>query len=210
MKMIPLEDPPKTVGRPRSATARQAIITAAIDLLASGGPATATISAIAARAGVGKSTIYRWWPGRGALLIEALARGTVDTLAVPTGTTTRAALLMHLRGLIAVLADERLGALIAALTAEAQETPATAEAFRETWLRPRREVAIAILRAGIERGDLRSDLDVGLGVDQLFAPLYHRLLYRYAPIDADIAETAVDLFLRGTGTGERAGEDRRP
>ncbi|WP_291760986.1 TetR-like C-terminal domain-containing protein [Bifidobacterium sp.] len=166
-------------GRPRSESSRRAILDAVAALVTTVTPAQITIAAIAARAGTGKSTIYRWWTSRAELLFDALARITVPTLDFPDEADTATALATQLEALQRLFADPYLGRLIIALTVEAQENPATAQSLRRLWLAPRRDSAARILRRGIARGEIRPDIDIEIAIDQLFAPLYHRALYYY-------------------------------
>ncbi|MCI1746882.1 MAG: TetR/AcrR family transcriptional regulator [Acidipropionibacterium sp.] len=184
-------------GRPRSEASRRAILDAVSELVATTTPASLRIADIAQRAGVGKATIYRWWDSRAELLLEALRESTVSTLAVPDDATTEQALALQLSALQALLADPQLGGLLIALTVEAQDNAETAADLRRIWLSPRRQSAADLLRRGIERGELRGDLDIEIAVDQLFAPLYHRAIYRYAEADDNDAARLVHAFLHG-------------
>lgn len=184
-------------GRPRSEASRRAVLEAVSELVATRTPARLRIADIAQRAGVGKATIYRWWDSRAELLLEVLRESTVSTLAVPDDATTEEALAIQLQALQALLADPQLGGLLIALTVEAQNNAETAAALRRIWLAPRRQSAADLLRRGIERGELRSDLDIDIAVDQLFAPPYHRAIYRYTGTDDNDAARLVGVFLRG-------------
>jgi AcrR family transcriptional regulator len=186
-------------GRPRSESCRTAILAAAGELMISGGLAAATMEAIAARAGVSKATIYKWWPSRGAVALDGLLSRVSDTLIVPEGMTARDALTGQIAALIAVFTDSVTGHLLRALVATAQSDPEIARALRERWLGPRRAVAAEIIRAGIDRGEIRADVDVATAVDQLFAPVYHRLLFGHAPLDVSLAATAVGNLCDGIG-----------
>jgi len=189
--------PTRGRGRPRSERARQAIVQAAGELLAEGGMPAATMEAIAARAGVSKATIYKWWPSRGAVMLEGLFELTRSTLDVPEGADLRAALKAHIGALEALLVDGVAGPLLRALLAEAGSDPAVAEALRERWLGPRRAIVAERLRAAIARGELRADTDIETAGDQLFAPVYYRLLFGHAPLDDALAGQLVDQLLDG-------------
>ncbi|GAB2663189.1 TetR/AcrR family transcriptional regulator [Gordonia jinhuaensis] len=184
-------------GRPRSEQARTAILAATAEVLADSEPGAVTIEAIATRAGVSKTTIYKWWPTRVELILDSLATTTHQTRQITPGLSTHDALVEHLQRLIDLLSDPATGGHVVALTAEALRSPSAAAALAEKWIGPRRETGAQIMRDGIARGDLRSDLDIDLALDELFAPSYYRATYRYAAVDDHSATEQVDAFLRG-------------
>jgi AcrR family transcriptional regulator len=192
---VAIESPPRA-GRPRSERARLAILEAAADRLVEDGLAGATMESVAARAGVSKVTIYKWWPSRGALAIDAYFHrySHMDTFE-DTGDLARdlcaqiTALVRAFRG--------RAGEVMAELIGQAQTDPLLGEVLRERWLAPRREAATAVLRRAMERGEIRSDLDLGVVLDQLYAPIYYRLAMGHAALDDDLAGRLVHGVLEG-------------
>ena len=184
-------------GRPRSEQARLAVLTAAGDLLLEGGLGAAHVEAIAARAGVSKATIYKWWPNRGAVVLDGFLERVRHSLVIPEGLGTVAALEFQIRELVALFADAAVASAIRAIASEAQSDPELARAVRERWLAPRRAVTAAVLSDGIANGDLRPDLDVELVMDQLYGPLYFRLLFGHAPLLDDLAPRLVRQLLDG-------------
>lgn len=184
-------------GRPRSERARQAILAAAGDLMLSGGLGAATMDAIAARAGVSKATIYKWWPSRGAVALDGFLDKVAGTLAIPDGLTAAEALTWQIDALVTLFLDTTAGPLMRALVAEAQSDPDIARSLRERWLAPRRAVSMAVLRAGVARGELRSGLDYEAVLDGLFAPVYQRLFFSHADLSADLAATLVGQAMAG-------------
>lgn len=184
-------------GRPRSERARLAILAAAGELMLEGGVTAASMEAIAERAGVSKATIYKWWPSRGAVALDGFLAQAQDTIAVPEGLSTRDALHFQLLALIRLFRDTPSGPLMRALVSQAECDAEIARAVRERWLAPRRAVAIQIVRDGVARGELRSDLDVDVVSDQLFAPVYHRLVFGHAPLDDGLADRVVDQAMVG-------------
>src|ERR1700690_2053729 len=187
------EAPPRP-GRPRSERARLAIMEAAADLLIEGGLAAATIEAIAARACVSKVTIYKWWSSRGAVAIDAYFHRYRLTVAFEdTGDVAR-----DLAVQIEALADAfrgRAGEVMAELIGEAQSDATLAEVLRDRWIQPRRELTAAVLQRGISRGQVRPDVDIEILMDQLYAPLYYRLIVRHQPLDKTLAPTLVRTLL---------------
>ena len=190
-------------GRPRSERARTAILAAAGELMLEGGMAATTMGAIAARAGVSKATIYKWWPSRGAVALDGFLNQVQDTVDVPDGASLAEAMRIQLRALVAVFRDTSAGPLMRALVAQAVAEPDVAEALREHWLGPRRAGAIAALRAGIASGELNAETDVAAAADQLFGPIYHRLFFGHDPLDDQLGDVLVEQLLRGIAAPNR-------
>jgi AcrR family transcriptional regulator len=183
-------------GRPRSERARLAIMEAAADLLIEGGLAAATIEAIAARAKVSKVTIYKWWPSRGAVAIDAyFHRYRLGITFEDTGDIAH-----DLTVQIQAMADAfrgRAGEVMAELIGQAQTDQCLAEVLRERWIQPRREMTRAVLRRAIDRGQIRPDVDIEILMDQLYGPLYYRLVIRHQPFGDTLAPALVGTILGG-------------
>jgi AcrR family transcriptional regulator len=161
-------------GRPRSPEAHAAILRAAVELAVEGGLRGLSMEAIAARAGVGKATIYRRWKNKEALFAEAISSIAVAPDVPDTGSVA---------GDFAVVSGAALGRMapeafrvIPRLLADAADEPELLEALHESVLRPRRVAIREILRRGVERGELRADLDVDLVSDMLIGPMIARVL----------------------------------
>jgi AcrR family transcriptional regulator len=189
--------PRRPRGRPRSEKARQAILAAAGDLMLSGGLPAATMDAIAAKAGVSKVTVYKWWPSRGALALDGFLDRVAGTLAIPPGLSAAEALTWQIDALIQIFRDTTAGPLMRALVAVAQTDPDIAGALRDQWLAPRRAVGLDTLRAGVERGEIQPGLDHEAIMDELFGPVYHRLFFGHAPLSPDLAATMVAHLMSG-------------
>ena len=186
----------KALGRPRSEAARQAILCAANSLLVRDGFENVTMEAIAATAGVSKATLYRWWPSKSAVLMEAFLAAAAPCGAAPDTGNVREDLRRWMRGLCQTFAG-RAGTIIAGIVAEAQGDPEAADIFRSHYLAPRRwEVKNALARAQA-RGQLRADTDLESVVDALFGPVYFRLLAGHASLTAEFADTLVETLLDG-------------
>jgi len=184
-------------GRPRSERARLAVLDAAADLLIEGGMAAATMEAIAARAGVSKATIYKWWPSRGHVALDSFFTRTKPTIAVEAGATLEETLIAQVGALAGLLRDPATASLMRETVAVAQTDPDIRSALDTRWLRPRRAVVEGVLRAAAERGEIRADVDFAAALDQLFGPLYYRLLFRHEPLEERLAETEVRQTLAG-------------
>ncbi|PRY17557.1 TetR-like C-terminal domain-containing protein [Kineococcus rhizosphaerae] len=183
------------MARPRSEQSRRAALGAAVDLVAEGGLAAATFSAVAARAGVSRVTLYKWWDSPAALVLDGLLAGTASSVEHDPALAVRDALAHQLHGLVALLTDDgRTGAALRAVTAQVAAEPGLRADLVEHWLGPRRAVAADLLRRGQRSGEVRAGVDVEAAVDVLFAPLYHRLLFGHGPVDDALVEHVLDLF----------------
>ena len=183
-------------GRPRSERADQAIIDAALSLFAESGPEGLCIERVAARAGVGKATIYRRWPGKEDLLLDAIA-ALKAALPEPAGRSVREDLVTLLGVLCQESADPRRAREFALLLGEGSKYPRLMERYVETVLEPRREVVRAVLRRGMATGELRPDLDVEAALFMLIGAVVARRGHEQQAIPAGYAERVVDELLRG-------------
>ena len=172
------------------------ILRAAADLVGRVGYANASIERIAAEASVGKQTIYRWWPNKGALAMESFLRVAQQQSPFPETCSPRADLRAHLHFFARSLRG-RAGRLLTGILAEAQKDPATREAFIRSYVAPRRQAARALLERGIARGEFRPGLDVEGVCDALYGFFYMRLLLAHAPMDDAAVDRIVDLVLNG-------------
>jgi AcrR family transcriptional regulator len=183
-------------GRPRSERAEQAIIEAALSLFAESGPDGLCIERVAARAGVGKATIYRRWPGKEDLLLDAIA-ALKARLPEPAGRSVREDLVTLLGVMCQESADPRRAREFALLLGEGAKYPRLMARYVETVLEPRREVVRAILRRGMATGELRPDLDVEAALFMLIGAVVARRGHEQQSIPAGYAERVVDEMLRG-------------
>jgi AcrR family transcriptional regulator len=168
-------------GRPRSENVRRAVLDAAADL-ALEGAAGVGIDAIAARAGVSRTTVYKWWSSAAAVLLEGLLERTHDTLESPAAATTREALGEYLGRLVTLVRDTPVGALLRGLTAASVGDPVVGHALVDGWLAPRRIAVVELLVEGTRRGEVREGLNYDCVIDALFAPIYYRLIYEHQPL----------------------------
>jgi AcrR family transcriptional regulator len=160
----------------RDEKARLAVLHAADDLLVERGFGGVTIEGIAARAGVAKQTIYRWWPSKVDILLDTLIDDASGQLAIPaTGSTIESAR-RYLRRLARFLTKEPAGRVLLALIGEAQHDPEVARTFRERYLAPQRRRERAMLGRGIRSGELAGGLDIDAVLDALCGPILYRAL----------------------------------
>ena len=194
-------------GRPRSEQARQAILRSTLKLLQDSSFPELTIEAIAAHAGVGKATVYRWWPNKGALLVDAFASSTEDKLHFPDTGSVYRDMSLQMKQVIAIFRSRR-GRIVAALLAGGQSDPELLEAFRERFLWPRRHEAYKTLRRGIERGELPANLDLDLVLDILYGAIYMRFLIRHDELSETYVREVCGLVLCGAaGNARQAGHN---
>src|SRR3954452_23516306 len=155
-------------GRPRSGRTRRAILDAAVDLVAEGGLAALSMSSIAARAGVSRVTLYKWWSSPGAIVLDGLLERYHAGIDHELRTPAKQAIAEQMAGLITVFTDgSHASAAIRAVTAGAAADPQLARDLSEHWPRPRRQVPADILRNGIRTGEVRAGLDVEAAIDML-------------------------------------------
>jgi AcrR family transcriptional regulator len=184
----------------RSERSRQAILTATRALVSEVGYSKVAIEAIAARAGVGKQTIYRWWPSKGAVIFDAflsLSGGTEgQDIALPDTGDIEADLKTVLRATAAEFADPEFEEPIRALNNEIIKDPDLAAQYREKLARPVDEAKKERLRSAQRAGQLAADADLDLVLEVLYAPLFQRWLHRSGPLTAEYADSLVDVVLR--------------
>jgi AcrR family transcriptional regulator len=200
----------------RSRHTRQAILAAALDLAAEVGYRKLSIEAIAARAGAGKQTIYRWWPSKGAVLFDALMalpEGPEDTgeHGSPADLPDTGDLAADLKLVLAATVDElnnpRYSEPMRALTVEILENVELAATYRERLDQPMREMKKRRLRAAQDAGQLDPDADLDVAVDLIWGPVRNRWLFREGPLTAAFTDALVDTALRGLGQASRRRTD---
>ncbi len=175
-------------GRRRSQRSHDAIVDATQELLVERGYRALTIEGVAARAGVGKQTIYRWWPSKAALALEAYLAGS-DTVPQPAARgSTLADIRALLHWLIDVLAQPIGGRVVAGLVADLQHDPDLAKGFHLEVVPARRSAMLTVLEHARDRGELRADADLELAVDTLHGAVFYRLLFSGEPLDAEFTE----------------------
>jgi len=197
-------------GRPRSERARQAILEAASELLLARGLSAVSMDAVAERAGVSKATIYRWWPTKETLALDALYTEWATAVPAPRDTgSLRGDLLSLLRPWARLAGSRPYGRVIAALLTEAQTDPAFAEEYRQRVVEPRRDQARAIFRRAIDRGEIDPGTKTEVALDLLYGALYHRLLHRHAALSDRFVRDVIDLALAGIqpAPGPQADQD---
>jgi AcrR family transcriptional regulator len=185
-------------GRPRSERCRQAILRAAGELLLEHGLSSISMDAIAEHGGTSKATIYRWWPSKELLAVDALLGDwePAQPDRYDTGSLT-GDLLALIRPWVRLLSSCAYGRVIAALLTRAQCDPEFAEEYRARLVQPRRDRAQIIFARAIDRGQIPADTDLEAALDLLFGPFYHRIMHGHAPLDDRFARAVVDYVVAG-------------
>jgi AcrR family transcriptional regulator len=158
------------------------------------GFAALTIERIAKEAGVGKPTIYRWWPSKGAIVFEALQQYAEQTLPLPTGPSLSVRLETYLQTLFAIL-NGWIGKIIRSLMAEAQHDPVFADLFRTQFIAVRRQPVLTLLHEGRAQGELAPDANIEILADLIYGAMWYRLLTEHAPLDDQFAHDIVQAVL---------------
>ncbi|GGO58556.1 TetR family transcriptional regulator [Streptomyces daqingensis] len=184
----------------RSERSRRAILDASMELVGEVGYNRLTIEAVAARAGVGKQTIYRWWPSKAAVLLEAFTTVVTDDeyeAGIPDTGDLEADLKQVLRATVDEFTDAAFEAPYRALAVAGAADAELSEQFLERLMAPGMEVYSRRLRSAQEAGQIAEDVDIGLAVEMLLGPFQQRWLQRTGNLTHEFTDALVDLALRG-------------
>jgi AcrR family transcriptional regulator len=184
-------------GRRPASEVRQAVLAAAGAMLLENGLRAITFENVAARAGVSKMTLYKWWPSPGALAFDAYFAATEQTLAFDDTGDLAHDLAKQMHAFLGFLTAPGRGPIIAELVGAAQSDADLAAALNERYTLPRRALAVDRLRAAQRDGQIRADADLESIVDQLWGACYHRLLLPARPLNTDFADTLIRNLLDG-------------
>ena len=192
---------PRAPGRPRSAEADRSILTAALERFIEDGYQGMSIEQVAAQAGVGKATIYRRWPSKEALITDAVGSFS-EELTVPDTGSTRGDMLALVHQIVHLASSSPSGRCFARMAGEMVSNPELAKVYKDKVIGHRRSVVRQVIALGIDREELRDDLDVDLVIDMLVGPLLYRaLIKRAAPAETKrLGSDLIDTLMRGIGT----------
>ncbi|KJE20925.1 transcriptional regulator, TetR family [Frankia torreyi] len=182
---------PARPGRRRSQESRLAILTAAIELAGEVGYAGLTIEGIAARSGAGKQTIYRWWPSKADVLLDALATKADLHVPIPDEGSYAADLRAFLAATFRLGRDRRVVDALRALMAHAQLDEEFQQRFRSAFLQRRRDALGIILDRARTRGDLPPIPSPGTAADLVFGVIWYRMLATSQPVDENLIDELV-------------------
>ena len=184
-------------GRPRSQEADQAILTATVELLADRGLSAMSIEEVATRAGVGKTTIYRRWPSKGLLALDAFVTSFREAQPPNDTGTLRGDLLAALRAWVRAVTQTPMGPMLTSLIAAAQHDPELRGAWRDRVLEPLRVQHRVMLDRAVERGEIPATVDPDVVLDLFFGAAEHRLLLGHLPMTDAFIDAVVDVILAG-------------
>ena len=187
----------KGPGRPRDEEVRKRILNSAAQLLEDLSFDDITVDAIAEASGAGKATIYRWWPNKAAVLIEAFRERIAREIPFPDSGDFRQDVRQLLKNFTDIIYRGRRGKVFRAFIAGAQADPEIAKAYRESWIAPRRAEARKLFERYIEAGVADASLDPDLAVEMVFSPLYYRLLTGWGEITPEYLDRLTDTALCG-------------
>ncbi|MDH3211576.1 MAG: TetR/AcrR family transcriptional regulator, partial [Myxococcales bacterium] len=183
-----------SAGRPRSEEAHKAILDATLELLVEVGFSALTVEGVATRAGVGKATIYRRWPSKLPLVVEAF-RQLPQLEEVDTGNLVDD-LKQMLQSYLQLFYTTPLAAVLPSLAGERAHDPQLSERF-DPVIQGRRQPLVRALERAVERGELSPDLDLDLAADLVVGPIAVRLFFTGAKLSPRMVGPMVDLALRG-------------
>jgi AcrR family transcriptional regulator len=183
-------------GRPRSEQSRTAVVRAAAELMHEVGLRAMSTEQIAARSGTSKATIYKWWPNKYAVAVEAFLSEMFAESADPDTGSAIADFRVVVRG-FAHFSNSATGRVFAQLVGEAQFDPLVKAELRDHLVEARRRVGRAIWDRGVARGELRADVDPEIAIDLVFGPAMYRLVTGHAPLDDAVADAIVDAAVSG-------------
>ena len=184
-------------GRPRSDESRAAILKAAYQILREGGFAEFTVEGVAARAGAGKATIYRWWKSKGTLAVEAFLVAVAPRMDAVAETESPLDDLRKQVHLAATIYRGRAGQLVRELIALGQADSETGKLLFSDFFEPRRKAAFITLRRAQTSGEVRRDVDLDVLADALWGPIFHRVLVTHTSIEKPFIDKLLDLVLAG-------------
>lgn len=186
----------KKKGRPRNAATEKAILTASYDLLLETGFGAVTVEKIAERAKVSKATIYKWWPNKAAVVMDGFLSAAMSRLPVPDTGSVIEDIVIQVTNLARFLTS-REGKVITELIAEGQFDSKLAEEYRLRYFNPRRLDSRHILERGVQRGELKQDVDPEICIDLIYGPLFYRLLVTGESLDEAFIKILVTYAFEG-------------
>jgi AcrR family transcriptional regulator len=183
-------------GRPRSEQSEEAILAATMQLLSEKPLRDISMEEIARKAGVGKATIYKWWPSKAFVALDAFLRKANRMMPTPDTGSVRRDILEQVRSLM-VFYNGPDGHVLGQFVAEAQSDKEFAALYRERFLKPRREATRVIFDRGVQRGEIDQNLNRELVLDLIYAPAVYRLMVGHAPLEDKLADEMVSILFGG-------------
>jgi AcrR family transcriptional regulator len=190
----------KTAPRGRAKRTERAILQATREVLIEVGVSGLTVEGVAARAGVAKTTVYRRWGSKEELALAVLLEVAEEIVAVPDLGNVRDELIAFVNGAVRILRETLMGRVMQGLVSDFATNAGLGQAFREQIVSMRLAEVRHLLERGIERGEVRPDVDVALVHELLFGPVNYRLLLTGGELDGQLAERIVDAVLPGVSS----------
>jgi AcrR family transcriptional regulator len=183
-------------GRPRCEEADKKILKATYELLIEVGFMALTIEGVAARAEVGKPTIYRRWSTKAQLAMDAFLSVVTPEIAFPDTGSVKEDFRAQMYKIVKLMNSSR-GEILATVIGCGQMEDELISAFRENWLLARRDDAKRIVQRGVVRGELCRDVDAEVAIDALYSPLFYRLLLKHLPLNEAFVDELIDVVMEG-------------
>ncbi|WP_375486084.1 TetR/AcrR family transcriptional regulator [uncultured Jatrophihabitans sp.] len=180
----------------RNERSRRAILDEVVNLIGEVGYARASVEELARRAGVGKQTVYRWWPSMGAVVLEAITERSASVVPFADTGDLVADLRTQMMSVIDLFTT-RFGAVYRALIAAAQSDNALSQAHLDQYIFPATVDCRQRFETAIERGEIRGDIDIQATIDLLYGAIYYRLVLQTRPLDPAQIDAALDIVVRG-------------
>ena len=190
-------------GRPRSEEAEEAILAATIQLLSEKSLRDISMEEIARKAGVGKATIYKWWPSKACVALNAFLRKTNQMVPTPDTGSVRRDILEQLRSVM-VFYKSPAGRILGQFVAESQVDKEFASLFRKRFLKPRREATGVVFDRGVERGEIDQNINRELVLDLIYGPAIYRMIVGHAPLEEKLADEIVSILFGGLDNRKRS------
>jgi AcrR family transcriptional regulator len=178
------------------AASHAAIMDAVYELLQETSARELTMEAVAKRAGVGKPTLYKWWPTKVALIMAMFGERLGDSLELPNAGSVEAGLRARMKSIVGKF-NGPMGKVMANLVAEGQSDPSVLTELFEEHIRPRRDAAIEAIKRAVTSGEFSKSVEPEVLIDALYGPLYQRLLLKHAPLNEAFAEALLAQVMRG-------------
>ncbi len=196
MSQLAALEEPKTRGRHRSLEAETSILKAALYLLERNPMRKVTADAIARRAGVSKATIYKWWPNKSMVALDAYLGGMTERVVMPDSGSAELDFRIQLKS-VTTFYKSPLGRLFCQFIAEGQSDPQFLTMFRDRFLTVRRDAARVMWQRGVTRGEIRPEIDAEIVLDLVYGPMVFRLLVGHGELNDDQSEAMISAIFGG-------------
>ena len=196
MSQSAVAEEPKARGRHRSLEAEASILKAALYLLERNPMRKVTADAIARRAGVSKATIYKWWPNKNMVALDAYLGGMTERVVMPDTGSAELDFRIQLKS-VTTFYKSPLGRLFCQFIAEGQSDPAFLAMFRDRFLTVRRDAARVMWQRGVTRGEMRPEVDAEIVLDLVYGPMVFRLLAGHGDLNDDESDAMITAIFGG-------------